>query len=305
MENKQDHTFVTRSVAAGSAKGSDTSSTSKAAAIARARAEAARTCVSYAQKEMEMKLERARIEASIDILNIEKEAAAALAEAEVLEAAADTDGEKYSYRAHLPFKPKDPKMRTAEYVLQHSKYHDSHQSMPGVEPIPGLEDITPMLLQDRQDSFAPTPHHDRGNSYNPPFQNTVPTHQPAKVERRTDQTSPAGERWGDGAIGTGGLNDHNSPPTPQHSTPLSQGSHESQGMAHFVRFFARRELVSTGLLHFDDRPENYRAWRTSFFNAVRGLDLSPSEEMDLLVQWLGQESAGHAKRIRAVNVNQP
>lgn len=76
-------------------------------------------------------------------------------------------------------------------------------------------------------------------------------------------------------------------------------------MTNFVRFFARRELVSTGLLQFDDRPESFRAWRASFLNAIRGLDLSPSEEMDLLVKWLGNESAGHARRISAVNVNQP
>lgn len=76
-------------------------------------------------------------------------------------------------------------------------------------------------------------------------------------------------------------------------------------MTDFVRFFAGRELVSTGLLAFDDRPESYRACRSSFLNAIRGLDLSPSEEMDLLAKWLGSESSDHVKRIRAVNVNQP
>ena len=292
MADKQGNTFETRSVAACSAKGSDISSTSKAAAIAHAKAETARACVSFAQKEMEMKVERARVEASLDLLNIEKEAA-------------DTDGEKYNYRADLPLKPEDPKTHTAEYVLQHPKYHNSLQSMPGVEPISELDDRTPMPQQDRQDSFVPAPHHDQENDYNTPLQNTVPTHQPVKVERRTDQTPPAGERRGDESIRTGRLNDHNHPLMPHYSTPLSHNPYESQGMTNFVRFFAHRELVSTGLLQFDDRPENYRAWRTSFFNAVRGLDLSPSKEMDLLVKWLGQESAGHAKRIRAVKINQP
>ena len=82
-------------------------------------------------------------------------------------------------------------------------------------------------------------------------------------------------------------------------------SQERQGMTDFVRFFAGRELVSTGLLAFDDRPESYRACRSSFLNAIRGLDLSPSEEIDLLAKWLRSESSDHVKRIRAVNVNQP
>ncbi|XP_073772958.1 uncharacterized protein [Danio rerio] len=40
-------------------------------------------------------------------------------------------------------------------------------------------------------------------------------------------------------------------------------------------------------------------------NAVSGLDLTASEEMDLLVKWLGKESAEHAKRMRSVHINQP
>lgn len=72
-----------------------------------------------------------------------------------------------------------------------------------------------------------------------------------------------------------------------------------------MRFFARCELVSTGLIQFDDRPESFRAWRASFLNAFKGLDISTGEETDLFVKWLGNESAGHVRRIWAVIVNQP
>ncbi|CAN2390438.1 zinc finger [Pristimantis euphronides] len=73
----------------------------------------------------------------------------------------------------------------------------------------------------------------------------------------------------------------------------------------FAKFFARRELVAKGLVKFSDRAENYRAWRSSFLNAIRGLELSCSQELDLLVKWLGNESAEHARRIRDINVNYP
>lgn len=68
---------------------------------------------------------------------------------------------------------------------------------------------------------------------------------------------------------------------------------------------ARREIVSTGLLQFDDRPENYRSWKASFFTATRDLDLTAKEEMDLLVKWLGTDSREKVKRIRAVHVKNP
>lgn len=68
---------------------------------------------------------------------------------------------------------------------------------------------------------------------------------------------------------------------------------------------ACREVIATGLLQFDDRPENYRAWKASFLNTTSGLDLSVKEEMDLLVKWLGAESREQAKRMRAVHVYNP
>lgn len=81
--------------------------------------------------------------------------------------------------------------------------------------------------------------------------------------------------------------------------------HNNSNMNDFVRYLARRELVSTGLLKFNDQPESYRAWQCSFKNAIRNLDLTFSEEIDLLVKWLGKESAEHVNRIRMVNANNP
>ncbi len=73
----------------------------------------------------------------------------------------------------------------------------------------------------------------------------------------------------------------------------------------FAKFIARRELVTTGLTKFDDNPENFRAWESSFINATQDLQLSASEELDLLVKWLGKESSDNVRRIRAVYVTNP
>lgn len=73
----------------------------------------------------------------------------------------------------------------------------------------------------------------------------------------------------------------------------------------FIRYFARREIVATGLVQFNDKPQNFRAWERSFNNAIRGLDLTASEEMDFVLKWLGKESAEHAEQIRAIHINNP
>lgn len=71
----------------------------------------------------------------------------------------------------------------------------------------------------------------------------------------------------------------------------------------FAKVFAKKDLVSK--IHiFDDNPENFSSWKASFKNAVKELSLTPMEEMDLLIQWLGNtSSATQAKSIRNANAS--
>ncbi|XP_035808144.2 uncharacterized protein LOC118470918 [Amphiprion ocellaris] len=73
----------------------------------------------------------------------------------------------------------------------------------------------------------------------------------------------------------------------------------------FAKYLIRREMISTGLLQFDDKPENYWSWKASFLSATKDLNLSAREELDLLTRWLGAESSEQAKRIRAVHALNP
>lgn len=66
-----------------------------------------------------------------------------------------------------------------------------------------------------------------------------------------------------------------------------------------------RELVSSGLLQFDDRPKHYWSWKASFLSTTQDLYLTPREELDLLVKWLGADSAEQARRIRTVRILNP
>lgn len=85
-----------------------------------------------------------------------------------------------------------------------------------------------------------------------------------------------------------------------HPRPQNNGSSQIND---FIRYLARRELVATGLLQFNDKSQNYRAWKRPFLTAISDLRLSASEEMDLLLKWLGKESAEHVEQIRAIHIH--
>ena len=61
----------------------------------------------------------------------------------------------------------------------------------------------------------------------------------------------------------------------------------SNSVLDLAKSLARRDLLTAGLAKFNDMPEDYRAWKSTFSNAIEDLDLKPSEELDLLIRWLG------------------
>ncbi|XP_037528681.1 uncharacterized protein LOC119405929 [Rhipicephalus sanguineus] len=87
---------------------------------------------------------------------------------------------------------------------------------------------------------------------------------------------------------------------PAYTPPPNSPSSELVGV---LKFLCRKDLVSTGLMKFDDRPENFRAWKSSFKGVIRDVDLSAQEELDLLIKWLGPESSRQVRRLKSVHVD--
>lgn len=110
-----------------------------------------------------------------------------------------------------------------------------------------------------------------------------------------------------------GIHPHSLPPMrgPQpYTTPLRVQTLQSYAPDHtgindFAIYMARRELVTSGMIKFDDRPDNYWGWKSTFTNAIQGLRLTCNEELDLLARWLGPQSSEQVRRIRAVHVSDP
>lgn len=73
----------------------------------------------------------------------------------------------------------------------------------------------------------------------------------------------------------------------------------------FSKLIINKDLLLSRLTKYDDKPDMYIAWRSSFKNVMSELGVSPAEEVDLLVKWLGPNSSNQALRIRASNTEDP
>ena len=83
-----------------------------------------------------------------------------------------------------------------------------------------------------------------------------------------------------------------------HCSPVDRASlqphtDDRAGMNDIARYLVCRELVNSGFIKLNEHPEDYFAWKSYFLNATGGLNLTASEELDLLTKWLGNESAKH------------
>lgn len=72
-----------------------------------------------------------------------------------------------------------------------------------------------------------------------------------------------------------------------------------------ARFLLKKDLLLSRLTNFNDRPDSYRSWKASFKGVVNDLGANPSEEIDLLIRYLGAESKQHAVSLRSVYVCDP
>lgn len=68
-----------------------------------------------------------------------------------------------------------------------------------------------------------------------------------------------------------------SPPLKEAVNPTCTADHA--GITDINRYLVRCEIVNSGLSKFNDHPENYWAWKSSFTNAIKVLRLTASEEL--------------------------
>lgn len=54
---------------------------------------------------------------------------------------------------------------------------------------------------------------------------------------------------------------------------------------------------------FDDKPESFLAWKSTFRSVMQEIKVTASEEIDLLIKWLGQESCKHAVSVKTTSAH--
>ncbi|XP_051244002.1 uncharacterized protein LOC127356365 [Dicentrarchus labrax] len=286
-------------ISVASRRSSRSSSASTSSLIrARAKAEAARTRLAFAEQEAKAKIERAAKEAEhqkekadreatyqlekakkdaeLEALTIRREAAMAEAEAAVWEAADAT--ENYVLLGEVGPSEEDKMLQTEEYITSHF----NPQSYKGH---PSTDSPAQAAIKASQSPSQPP------GVYVPPS---------VKIENQ----APHGEsdRQRDSTMSHTNLNRSSQPFYPQ-SAPTT--SHSGPTTEHLAQYLARRDLVSSSLYQFDDQPEHYRAWQSSYISATQGLGLTATEELDLMTKWLGRESSNHVKRLRSVYITNP
>ncbi|XP_067282594.1 uncharacterized protein [Pseudorasbora parva] len=307
------------SVAGGSSHSSVSSST--AVIRARAKAAAAKVRAEYAEREAKAKIEKAAKEAEsqlekvkreteLETLAMCREAAAAEAEAAVWESA-DTIA-KCILLDETSASGEDKMERTSEYVQAHFDLTSSARRALTEDCAQTFQPVADGVL-----NFSPN------NPFSPYRQDHVPSH-----EVRQDNIIGNVNLLEDGLDGAyvppavklsygKTLTDREDPQVDSkkfHTNlnisapcyyPQLKPDQCVSATEHLAQYLARRDLVSASLYEFDDKPENYRAWQSSYKNATQGLALTATEELDLMTRWLGKESSNQVKRLRSVHVASP
>jgi hypothetical protein len=58
-----------------------------------------------------------------------------------------------------------------------------------------------------------------------------------------------------------------------------------------TKMMARKDIVLSRLINYNDSPIQYLSWKQTFKAVIEELSVTPAEELDLLIKWLGPDSA--------------
>ena len=65
-----------------------------------------------------------------------------------------------------------------------------------------------------------------------------------------------------------------------------------------TRMIARKDVILSRLVKFNDSPVRFLSWKQTFLAVTRELGVTPAEELDLLIRWLGPESSLQAQSVK-------
>lgn len=230
----------------------------------------ARSAFLIEQEELALARHKRNEKARLEALRLDEEAAIALATARAIDEElneSDLSVDKESFRApNLP--PVSPKQRVLEYL-------DAQNEL-----FPSASEVV------KQESIKPD----------------QPSEPELKVKlepfMQAQVTQPQDTRPEVSPLTAVKLN-----PNAQAFTPTLLPAHDA--VSPYIEFMARRELISNKIEKFDDRPENFHTWNGSFNNMIKGVNLSPSEQLSLMIENTTNESKRLVQRLRNAYIENP
>ncbi|XP_056409679.1 uncharacterized protein LOC130331167 [Hyla sarda] len=268
-----------------SSRHSSTTSLSSASAIAtkaRAKAEAACAMASYAKQEAELMKEQAKsesealrrkaksesealrrkaeVQASLHLLQQQKNAAAALAEAEVLTRAAKAQFSDIETQ----MSPLSASQRTREYIQSQAIMYTDQQfndtPRPSLTPpaISNFDTMQHCKTESEPQGRKSSGRMLRDQSANLTRVQTDSDVLPPQANASLDYSRKTYNRGEQSRLSQVPHQPYQPQPYPEF-TPRKY-SPDAARATEVARFLMRREIVSAGLMKFDDRPENYWAW---------------------------------------------
>ncbi|XP_048749330.2 uncharacterized protein LOC125661393 [Ostrea edulis] len=68
-----------------------------------------------------------------------------------------------------------------------------------------------------------------------------------------------------------------------------------------TRMMARKDVVLSRLIKYNDSPIQYLSWKQTFKAVMLELAVTPSEELDLMIKWLGPDSSRQAECLKTAS----
>ncbi|XP_062603438.1 uncharacterized protein LOC134265202 [Saccostrea cucullata] len=249
------------------------------------------------KKEAELKKQKTDIETKINIVQQEKE---------IIEAEADlSDNEKSDLSLDVPVSTKE--QLTSDYIINHTPQNLSNTvPHPPISVYNPVSTYQPPALQPSSMHVPPKSVQELSALYGPP--NSVP--QPSALYGPPNSVPQPSALYGPpNSVPQMFIPSNPAPPNPpppvfMPPTPAPQMSNTS-AITDFSKFLLRKDFLLTRFTNFDDRPESFNSWTSSFRSLTTELGVTPFEEMDLLVKWLGPESSKFARTLRSANTHDP
>jgi hypothetical protein len=76
-------------------------------------------------------------------------------------------------------------------------------------------------------------------------------------------------------------------------------------MKSYIEFMARRELIANKIEKFDNNPENFHTWKSSFKNMTNNINITPSEELSLIMEYTTNDSKRLVQKLRNAYMANP